>query len=98
MRPTIHTLLGKCKCGVFLSVNQHRDYYQKAADYLKEMQGRREADDPLAEPDVLQKMIETDTVIELQFYPDTPIGSYTIYHYDLDMAIKEAMTCFPSNP
>ena len=42
--------------------------------------------------EVYEKMIELNTIIELQFYPDTPIGSYKIYHYDLEMAIDEALT------
>ena len=43
------------------------------------------------ESDVLNKMIETNTMIELQFYPDTPIGFYKIYHYDLEQAIDIAL-------
>ena len=36
-------------------------------------------------------MIETNTIIDLQFYPHTPVGSYQIYHYDLDKALDEAL-------
>ena len=38
-------------------------------------------------------MIETDTIVVLQFYPDTPIGSYSIWHHDLDAALDAALSC-----
>ena len=40
-----------------------------------------------------QKMIETDTIVNIQFYPKTPVGSYSVYHYDLDMALDLALEC-----
>lgn len=36
-------------------------------------------------------MKDFDTIIEIHFYPDTPVGFYKIFHYDLDMAIDEAL-------
>ncbi len=84
-------LLSKCKCGVFVSVNEHRDYYQTAEESLKE-------DDclecpPEIELEVRSVMIEKNTIIIVQFYPDTPIGSYSIYHHDLDKALDQALNC-----
>ena len=34
---------------------------------------------------------EHNKIIALQFYRDTPIGSYSIYHYDLEMALDKAL-------
>ncbi len=48
------------------------------------------------EPEVRKAMIDKNIIIDLKFYPDTPIGSYSIYHYDLDMALDEALSCFGS--
>lgn len=38
-------------------------------------------------PEEIQRMRDTDTIWELQIYPDTPIGSYTYYASTLDAAI-----------
>jgi hypothetical protein len=84
-------LLSRCKCGVFISVNEHRDYYQTAAEALKE-RDEREAP-PETDTAIRSKMIELDTIIEIHFYPDTPIGFYEIYHYDLDAALTKALEC-----
>ena len=81
-------LMGLCKCGVFLSVNEHRDYYETVEQRIAHNDGLDEI-----EADVLKKMIKTDTIIKLQFYPDTPIGFYVIYHYDLNIALDEALKC-----
>lgn len=84
-------LLARCKCGVFLTVNEHRDYYQTAEYALTEKDGY-ECPPDIA-PDVRTEMIRTDTIIQLQFYPDTPIGSYDVYHHDLDAALDDALAC-----
>lgn len=84
-------LMNRCKCGIILHINQHRDYYRTAAEQLEEMSCYECP--PEYSDDTRKKMIETDTIIDLQFYPDTPIGSYTIVHYDLDAALDEALTC-----
>lgn len=85
-------LLSRCKCGVFITVNQHRDYYQFVTQKLEEIDCLE--DPPDISKEVRAKMIEADTIIEIQFYPDTPIGSYSVYHWDLDMALDEALECF----
>lgn len=83
-------LLSKCKCSVCLEVNKHRDYYQTVEDYLSDMECGGPID---VDQEVRDKMIELDTVVEVQFYPDTPIGFYNILHYDLDTALDEALKC-----
>jgi hypothetical protein len=44
-----------------------------------------------------KEMIERDTIIELQFYPDTPIGSCTIIHYDLEKCLDKGLEYFYLN-
>ena len=78
-------LLSRCKCGVYVSVNEHRDMYESVEDHLS----HRDIED--VESDVFKKMIETNTIIHIQYYPDTPIGFYSVYHYDLNMALDEAL-------
>ena len=78
----IHSL---CKCGVFVSINEHRDYYESVKEHL--------TGDEVSElaPDVLAEMVKRDIVIACQFYPDTPISSYIVYHYDLDACLTAAL-------
>ena len=84
-------LLKCCKCGVFITGNEHRNYYITAETRLKELM-EMECPPELTD-DVRQKMIEMDTIINVQFYPNTPIGNYDIYHYDIDTALDEALKC-----
>ena len=88
----LRQLLSLCKCGVYLSVNEHRDYYQSAEDRLGELYEQRESP-PDIDHDIRKIMIESDTIIELQFYPETPIRFYTVWHYDLDVALTQALGC-----
>jgi len=87
----INKLINKCKCGVHITINSHRDYYETVEQHFKSNPIIQEDLEDIPK-EVYEKMIELNTIIELQFYPDTPIGSYKIYHYDLEMAIDEALT------
>lgn len=105
-------LMARCKCGVFLTVNEHRDYYLTAEERLEELASREcppEYTDDVRKAMVETKAIiryltavksriiaETNTIVELQFYPDTPIGSYSVIHHDLDAALDEALACLSS--
>jgi hypothetical protein len=52
--------------------------------------GDRECPEELSD-DVRAGVIANDSTVELQFYPDTPIGSYTVIHYDVDEALRIAL-------
>jgi hypothetical protein len=88
----LQKLLDSCKCGVHLSVNEHRNYYQTAEESLSEKYGYECP--PEIEDEVRKVMVDTDTIIDLQFYSRTPVGSYHIYHHDLDAALDEALDTF----
>ena len=83
-------ILSIAKCSVSLTINNHRDYYESVSQHLQE---------ETIDINILNKMIELDTIVHLQFYPNTPIGSYSVYHYDLETAIKLALEILkqPSN-
>lgn len=85
-------LLERCKCGAYLTINQHRDYYETAAVRLYEYYDFMECT-PDVSDEVRAEMIKRDTIIDLQFYPDTPVGSYQILHFDLEAALDEALAC-----
>lgn len=78
-------LIDLCKASVSVTINEHRNYYQTVEQYLEE------ADLEDVDPEVIKKMIELDTIVELQCYPRTPIGFHLIHHYDVDLAIDKAI-------
>ena len=89
----IKELLSKCKASVSITVNQHKDHYQSVKDYIEE---QVVLDEDLIEDiglGVYEEMKITDTVIEIQAYPNTPIGSYRVIHYDIDKAVDIMLNC-----
>lgn len=84
----LEKLLARCKCGVHITVNEHRNYYQTAEQALLEMDERDLVD--LTE-EVKERMIYSNIIISCQFYPNTPIGFYEILHYDFNACIKLAL-------
>lgn len=65
-------LLKACKCGVYLTVNQHRDYYQTAAQALQEKIDR--GDDFEIDDATRFAMIDKDTIIELHIIRERRSG------------------------
>jgi hypothetical protein len=78
----IKWLFERCKASVSISLNNHRDYYQSIPEYLEDQLENGEVD-----KEVLDKMVNQDTLICVQAYPDTPVGFYSEYHYDLETAL-----------
>ena len=85
-------LLSLCKCSVTLTVNAHRDVYETAEQAIDDLEGRECA--PEISEELRKKMVETNTIIDLHFYPDTPIGFYEIMDVDLDSALNRALEVF----
>lgn len=79
--------LPKHKCGLFLSHNEHRDYYQSIEEAILE---REEHRDWRSEEDKAEA-IATDELWELQWYPDTPISSYCVAAPTLEKLLEYAM-------
>lgn len=78
-----------CKGAVYLRINDHRNCYETVEHTLESALGYECP--PQIEEKVYKAMIERDTIINLQFYPHTPIGSYDLYHYDLDLILDQAL-------
>lgn len=90
----LKTLMAACKCGVHLSVNAHRDVYETAEQWLKNLSLSAEMFlDDLVPPDTRAEMIRLNTVVNLHFYPDTPVVFFQVLHFDLDAALDEALGC-----
>lgn len=89
----LNELIGLCKCGVYVSINAHRDYYESVEQHFNS-NPIKEGDLEDIPSDVYEKMKELNIIIEIQFYPDTPIGFYNVFHYNLDMALDLALETF----
>jgi len=87
-------LLTRCKSGVYLTVNEYRDNYDTLEHWLEELDIRECK--PKISDEVRAGILSSGNIVELQFYPDTPIGFYVIVHHDLDEALRMALDCFGS--
>lgn len=80
------SMFPKHKCGLHLTHNQHKDYYETVEKYFE---------NPWMEnwnipEDEKKKMIETDEIWELQWYPDTPVGFYKVMGSTLESVLQQA--------
>ncbi len=63
--------LPKHACGLYLTHNEHKDYYETLETWLD---GRAETAPPFASDEARAKAMATDDVWVLQWYPRTPVG------------------------
>ena len=70
------------KCGLYLGHNAHKDVYETIEEYY-------DPEDFVSREEWM-KAVETDSVWHLHWYPDTPIGFYTVCASTLD-AVEEAI-------
>ncbi len=82
-------LISKCKSSVYLTVNNHKTDYCSVEDYFKNYINGEYLED--IEDEVFNKMVETDTIIDLHFYPHSSVGFTKVFHYDLELALDEAL-------
>lgn len=78
-----------CKASISVYINEHKDDYSNAKEYIDSYRYDEEING-ISER-VLQAMIETNTIIEVIFHPNTPVGYYKVWHYDLDLALDECL-------
>ena len=90
-------LLDRCKATVHVTINDHKTVYQ-TAEYFIENDIMTLECPPKIDADIIKGMIENDSIVEIQFYPDTPIGFYSVYHYDFDECAKLAWECISNDP
>jgi len=77
------------KAGMYLTHNQHKDYYETVAQHIEEYVNI-EKHDFVSEEDY-QKCIDTNELWELQWYPETPIGFHKVNGSTLEIVLKRAM-------
>jgi hypothetical protein len=81
--------LPKHKCGLYLTHNQHKDYYETVQDRLSHP--ALDDDDYFVSAEDKQKCIDTDEIWELQWYPDTPVGFYKVCGSTLEIVLNKAL-------
>lgn len=86
----LQELISLCKASISIDINNHKSSYETIEQYVSD-------DAAEIDSEVLAEMIKRDIVFRLQVYPNTPIGFFVIYHYDIDLAIIEAIEIIKQN-
>ena len=87
----IEGLLPKYDVSLHISHNQHKGYYKSTAEYLSRPFGTGGFDpDEWISREDFDAAIAQDSVWEIQWYPDTPVASCTVYGSTFANALKAA--------
>lgn len=82
-------LIANCH-SVSLEANQHRSYYRSVEQEIADdrLDGDKRFRD--TDPEVLEECARRNVLLELQIYPDTPVGFLVWYHYDPEALLSTA--------
>lgn len=85
-------LIQRCKGSVTLLANDHRSNYQTAQAYLDQVveDGKPRWESSGATVEQREQMIEQDLVLELHFYPLTPVGFCSLIGAEIVPMLEEA--------
>ncbi|MBC8485985.1 MAG: hypothetical protein H8D45_08090 [Bacteroidetes bacterium] len=84
----LNELIKRCKCGIYLEINEYRDCYKTVEEAIKNLNEFQEEE---IDRELANRMIKENTIISLQFYPETPIGFYKVYGTSVEEVLKEAL-------
>ncbi|QHT65498.1 hypothetical protein GXP67_01830 [Rhodocytophaga rosea] len=82
----LQKLFKLCKSGVFIEYNEHKLYNDTVAEFLIGQEERGFID-----TDTWDKMIERDTIVGIEFFPEASSDAHTVYHYDLEKALDKCL-------
>ena len=77
-----------CKGGFLIEVNPHLANYETIEEYLDDEIKNNDID-----PENLKRLVDSNTLIYVRAYPNTPIGFYQIFENDIDKAIDCIIEC-----
>lgn len=89
MKEKLKKLISLCKGSIQITINGHQDFYQTVQDYVEELAG-----DFTIDKEMVQQIIQADTIVEFHFYPDTLLSFIFIAHYDLEQGLDLALKYF----
>lgn len=89
----VEAKLPRHDCSLTLCHNEHRDYYLTCEQAEAEAVARHgPATWSWVSPEQRAKALETNDYWSIQWYPDTPIGSYKVYAADLSALLEYVET------
>lgn len=77
-------------CGLYLTHNEHIDSYRTVQQEYESLPACTDFEECWVDEEQKRKALEAQDVWCLQWYPDTPGGSYTLLAHDLDVLLARA--------
>ena len=79
------------KASLTIRHNEHKDYYQTVKQFLDEREQMMNIeDDDWATPTSKERAMATDSLWELRWYPNTPVGFNMIFGATLEEVLLKA--------
>lgn len=75
------------KCGLHVTHNQHKDYYETVEQALGTTYNRGDFESDAK----IDECIRLDSVWSMQWYPDTPVGFYVVCAPTFEEALERAL-------
>ena len=88
MKERIEEIFSRCEGNVCIEYNPHKSSYCSVKSYLEFTNSTDTLD---ISPEAVHSMIEEDTIVSLQWYPDTPVGFYIVHASKIEDCIQQCL-------
>ncbi|QFR59811.1 hypothetical protein VOWphi5012_027 [Vibrio phage phi50-12] len=89
----LKVLQAQCKGGVSIEFNPQYSNYESIQKYLEDIAMVQNIElSELIDDETLRGITKANELIELHMYPDTPVGSYKLYHWNIGSIVDQAIT------
>lgn len=88
----MNLLITGCRGGVHITFNHHKDRQQTVRQFLDDANEHGSVREDYEVDEVVEAGMERfNQVVEVQFYPLSPVGFEAVLHYDLEQALDRAL-------
>lgn len=89
MMTKLKRIAAHCKGSAHVNINDHRTNYWTVQQFLDDLSQTEREELPA---EVVAGMLAADCVVQIIAYPRTAIGSYRVWHWNLEAAIDHILT------
>lgn len=80
-----------CKCDVILHINPHTISYQTTKEYLEEQFENGIIHSKDVSPQMIEEIVERNTIVELICYDKSPAGFFKTIHWDIECCVNDML-------
>jgi len=87
----LEEIISLCKADVDIMINSHKSEYSTVEESIGRWLNIGSIDESDIPQEMYKNMVESDTIVDIKLYKDTPVGFIHILDYNIENALDRAL-------